>query len=439
MNTAEKTENRHPSAHDSVRIIIVDDDKDIIDSLTDLFESGLDNVEVLGATNEADARRIAETMPIDIALVDIRLGQKNGLDLVPLLKQKNRYISCLMMTAHRDLKYAVNAIRFGADDYLHKPLEPEHLLATVNRFVRYQEFRQQRDRAESWFRTIFDTSNQALFISDLKGEILQLNAAAADMCEIPASRALGEKIWRVGPWSLERRNESKIRNAFLAADLEISSSVDIDTEAGDRKIVIEFVMRPLRKSDSVNGYLLIEGRDITRLKEKERHLRERAYTDELTGLANRANLMGSLESMCSTRAGTGRNFSLLFVDLDNFKNINDLYGHAEGDRLLRKVAEKLAESVRSGDLVARHSGDEFVAIIQETGGGKFAESVAERIRSEIAGMSDTEDKRAGLAVSIGIARYPDHGSTPDELVQSADEAMYQAKREGRNRVKVADR
>jgi len=429
----------YPRSRDCVRIVIVDDDPDIIGSLTDLFESGLRNVEVVGASNEADARQIAETMPIDIALLDIRLGQKNGLELVPLLKQKNRYISCLMMTAHRDLKYAVNAIRFGADDYLHKPLEPEHLLATINRFIRYQEFRQQRDRAESWFRTIFDTSGQALFISDLKGEILQLNTAAADLCEIPVNNALGEKIWRVGPWSMERRNEAKIRNAFLAADLEVSSSVDIETEVADRRVVIEFVMRPLRKSDSVAGFLLIEGRDITRLKEKERHLRERAYTDELTGLANRANLMGTLESMCSTRAGTDRSFSLLFVDLDHFKNINDLHGHAEGDRLLRKVAQRLQDSVRSGDLVARHSGDEFVAIIQETASGLFAESVAERIRAEIAGMGDTDDKKAGLSVSIGIARFPDHGSTAEELIRLADDAMYKAKREGRNRYKLADK
>jgi len=439
MNTATKIEKQYPQSHDRVRIVIVDDDLDIIDSLTDLFESGLRNIEVIGASNEADARKIAETMPVDIALLDIRLGQKNGLDLVPLLKQKNRYISCLMMTAHRDLKYAVNAIRFGADDYLQKPLEPEHLLATVNRFIRYQEFRLQRDRAESWFRTIFDTSSQALFISDLKGEIMQLNTAAANLCEIPVNSALGEKIWRVGPWSMERRNEAKIRNAFLAADLEVSSSVDIETEVADRKVVIEFLMRPLRKSDSVNGFLLIEGRDITRLKEKERHLKERAYTDELTGLANRAKLMGTLESMCSTRAGTDRNFSLLFIDLDNFKNTNDLHGHAEGDRLMRKVAQALQNCVRSGDLVARHSSDEFVAIIQETAGNPPAESVAERIRAEIAGMGDTDEKKVGLSVSIGIARFPDHGSNAEELVRLADEAMYKAKREGRNRCKLAEK
>lgn len=412
------------------QMLVVDDDLDILASIRDLLEVETLPVDIHCASNESDARRIAETCSIDIALLDIRLGQKNGLDLVPLLKQRNRFVSCLMMTAHRDLKLAVSAIRFGADDYLHKPLDPVHLVNTIGRYLRYQEFRKQKDRAESWFRTIFDTSDQAMFICSLPGEIIDINSRAQALCDIERQVARGKKIWSLDPWSLKDRLSAKLRNALMAASLDSTSLVDLELTD---KTVIEFTIRPLRDEHGEGGCLLVEGRDVTRERQKEKQLVDRVFTDELTGLPNRSKFIEYITPLVSGGGRRQRYFSVLFIDLDNFKSVNDSLGHAEGDLLLRKVSGTLMKSVREDDLVARYSGDEFVAVIHENESGMFAEVIAERIRQHIVALSSSSDAHAELSVSIGIARYPEHGNFAEELLRKADEAMYRAKSAGKNR------
>ena len=201
MHLARNTDYGVRKESNDMRLLIVDDDPDIIGSLKDLLTTEGISVDVITASSEAEARRIAETESIDIAMLDIRLGQKNGLDLVPLLKQRNKHIACLMMTAHRDVQYAVSAIRFGADDYLYKPLEPTHILSTIKRYMKYQDYRRQRDRAESWFRTIFETSDHLMFVGDLNGNLQQINKKASEFCGVTVDDISGKKIWDLQPWA----------------------------------------------------------------------------------------------------------------------------------------------------------------------------------------------------------------------------------------------
>ena len=174
---------------------------------------------------------------------------------------------------------------------------------------------------------------------------------------------------------------------------------------------------------------------VSRLREKESHgeLERLSLTDALTGLYNRRHLMGTLASEVQRSRRLRRSFSVLLADVDHFKQYNDAHGHLAGDAALVKIAEIFRRTTRVVDCVARYGGEEFVVMLLETTIA-HAELVAERIRARVEEEAFTEGR---LTLSIGLAEYPDRGDTPEELIASADAAMYEAKGEGRNQVRVA--
>lgn len=426
------------SGASSVRVLIADDDPDIVESLKSVLEIENLPLEVITAANEKQARKIAENESIDIALLDVRLGKKNGLELVPLLKQRNQYIQCIMMTGYPDIQYAVNAIRFGADDFLRKPIDAEHLVSAIKRYINYQTFMRERDQAESWFRTIFQTSDQMLYITDPSGQIVQINDRAMGFSDVKLQEVIGNKIWSLPPWGSKDQAAEVVRNAFDTVSVDQKTRVEIDI-VPDRaeKATIEFLIRPLPGNNGQPGNLLVEGRDITQDREKEKSLHRRAYYDDLTGLPNRTQLLNALSRLCSIGVRRNRSFSVLFIDLDNFKQVNDTHGHGIGDRVLQQASQRLFRNVRGEDIIARYSGDEFIAVINEAGSMMHTRAVAERILRDMSASFDGEGVAIELSVSIGIANFPEHGSKAEDLIHNADEAMYQAKRGGKNQYKVS--
>jgi diguanylate cyclase (GGDEF)-like protein len=176
---------------------------------------------------------------------------------------------------------------------------------------------------------------------------------------------------------------------------------------------------------------------VARLREREGQgeLERLSVTDALTGLYNRRHLMGTLANEVQRSRRLRRTFSVLLADVDHFKQYNDAHGHLGGDAALVKVAEILRKMTRGVDSVARYGGEEFVVMLIEAPIATAA-AVAERIRARVA----AEEFGGGtMTVSVGAAEYPTHGDTPEELIASADAAMYQAKSEGRDRVMVAGR
>jgi diguanylate cyclase (GGDEF)-like protein len=156
-------------------------------------------------------------------------------------------------------------------------------------------------------------------------------------------------------------------------------------------------------------------------------LRHMAQYDQLTVLPNRGLLYDRLKvALATARREQGR-FSLLYIDLDKFKQVNDTLGHAVGDLLLQKVAERLKHCVRESDTVARVGGDEFVVLLQHTSLPEQAALVAEKIRSELSHPISIDGHDLNIVPSIGIALYPDHGDGEQQLLKHADKAMYSAK------------
>ena len=176
---------------------------------------------------------------------------------------------------------------------------------------------------------------------------------------------------------------------------------------------------------------------LMRLREREGQgeLERLSVTDALTGLYNRRHLMGTLANEVQRSRRLRRTFSVLLADVDHFKQYNDTHGHLGGDAVLVKIAEILRQTTRGVDSVARYGGEEFLVMLIEAPIATAA-AVGERLRARVA----AEEFSGGrVTVSVGAAEYPTHGETPEELIASADAAMYQAKGEGRDRVVVAGR
>jgi diguanylate cyclase len=163
-----------------------------------------------------------------------------------------------------------------------------------------------------------------------------------------------------------------------------------------------------------------------------------AHFDPVSGLPNRALLTDRLEREVARAHRNERPFALLSFDLDGFKTVNDTWGHAAGDRALRIVAERAQLAMRASDTVGRMGGDEFLALLPETA-LVGALHVAEKLRGLLSQPYPLEVAEATMSASIGVALFPAHGSDAEALHRAADEALYEAKREGKNRVCVASR
>lgn len=207
-------------------------------------------------------------------------------------------------------------------------------------------------------------------------------------------------------------------------------------DAGMEHMVSGFIITKDKKYVGMaNGYDLLQ--EITQLKQK--HLFGLAHFDQLTGLPNRTLFLDRLNQAISASARSSRALTVLFIDLDGFKPVNDTYGHNTGDRLLKEVAERLLSCLREGDTAARIGGDEFVIILLESD-IEHAMNVAHRILGHLKIPYELGKKTISkITASIGIAEFPKHAEDLDSLLSAADSAMYVSKNSGKDRLSIFEK
>lgn len=190
----------------------------------------------------------------------------------------------------------------------------------------------------------------------------------------------------------------------------------------------ESVVVPLEDdSHKVIGVISIN-RDVTARINTERHLKYLAFNDPLTGVGNRELALERLKHAMLQVPRRGTHLALIFIDLDNFKQINDVFGHAAGDAVLCEVANRLKQTLRAADTVARLGGDEFLLIAEDLSGRAEAQEAIERIAQALLRPHSINGKDFAIDASIGLALFPDDAGDTDALMRIADEAMYRAKR-----------
>ena len=202
----------------------------------------------------------------------------------------------------------------------------------------------------------------------------------------------------------------------------------------------ELRLSPVRGSTGLLTHYFGFQSDVTERVEAEQRLEHLAFHDKLTGLPNRALLMQELDRAVAQATTGGQRLTLLFIDLDGFKSINDRLGHAAGDLALTATALRLRLSLREGDLLGRYGGDEFIAVLVDVPADHahgIAQRAADAVLDSFRSPLDLLDEPVRIGVSIGVALFPEHGSDTEELLRAADQAMYSAKQAGRGRAVLA--
>ncbi|HSH73117.1 MAG TPA: EAL domain-containing protein [Methylophilaceae bacterium] len=193
----------------------------------------------------------------------------------------------------------------------------------------------------------------------------------------------------------------------------------------------ELTISPVKWEDKLEYCAFI--RDITKRKQTAEQLMYRAHYDEITGLPNRVLFQDRLDQETKKSQRTRLPLALMFLDIDHFKEVNDTLGHDKGDILLKEAAQRLLSCVRETDTVARFGGDEFIVILSQLEDLSSVERIANNLLAKLVEPFQLDNEVAYVSISIGITLYPDDAATHDELIKNADQAMYLAKKSGRNR------
>ena len=290
-------------------------------------------------------------------------------------------------------------------------------------------------QAEEKYRAIFEDSITGIFQVTLDGQWVSINHSLSQMLGYASPEQIRAEIPCVDQLFVDLP-------AFRAFELKLARDGVI------HKAELEVYCRDGRKrwvsanvravTDHGGNMLLQEGtvEDITDRRAAEEQARFLAYYDALTGLPNRALLRDRVQMALQSARRRQEKIALLFLDLDNFKTINDSLGHQAGDLLLREVADRLKKSKREQDTVSRLGGDEFVALVTGIMSTSEAELVAKRIVKSLADEFVIQDHLLNITCSLGISIFPDHSKDVDGLFKIADQAMYNAKENGRNRTQV---
>ena len=271
----------------------------------------------------------------------------------------------------------------------------------------------------------------AIFITDCNGKFVWLNDAFSKLSGYAWEDLIGHT-----PALLKSGRQPDTFYAQLWQTLQsghVWQGEIVDQRKDGVLYIVDEVITPLFNACGAITHFIAIQHDITRRKAENDHDHQLAYQDFLTGLPNRASFTRCQQQAVTEAALHRKQLATLFVDLDHFKPVNDLYGHQTGDELLVAVAERLHAAVRHEDLVARIGGDEFAIVLRRLPDRGIASALAQKIIGTVSAPYAIQGRDIRIGASIGIAVYPEDGKTPATLMEHADQAMYRAKSLGGNR------
>ncbi len=289
----------------------------------------------------------------------------------------------------------------------------------------------EKERAQVTLNSIGD----AVLSTDLQGKLTYLNLVAEAMTGWSREEALGRPLAEVFHIIDGRTREPAANPAQCAIDDDRTGGLARDCVLIRRdgfESAIEDSAAPIHDRDGQVTGAVIVFHDVSQARAMTRKMEHLAQHDFLTDLPNRALLMERLSRAIGMARRHGTKVALLFLDLDNFKRINDSLGHAIGDELLRSVAQRLATCVRTTDTVCRQGGDEFLVLLTEIEQPQDAAHIMEKLRTALALPQVIGGHELHVTISAGISVFPDDGIDSDTLMRNADTAMYQAKASGRD-------
>ena len=453
----------------TARVLVVDDSPTNVK----LLEARLtaEYFDVIGANSGVEGIEICRRGDSDIVLLDVMMPGMDGFEVCRRLKSDpfTQHVPVVMVTALDQPSDRVKGLEAGADDFLTKPVDDVALLARVKSLVRLKVLTDElRSRAVTGKSiAIEDAVGMTASISAEGGKILLIDddprgaerlrnyiepTHKISICADPADAVMrvAETDYELAIVSMALHGHDPLRVCSQLRTLEQTRLMPIIliSEERDKSKVVrgldlgvnDFIERPVERNE-------LAARVRTQIKRHRYSLELRkslsntvamAVIDGLTGLYNRRYFDRHLATMLEQAREPTRDLSILMMDIDHFKKVNDSHGHDAGDAVLKEFARRLQRSIRGVDLACRYGGEEFVVLMPDT--DLFhAQVVAERVRHSMANQPIEVGAGAPLliTVSVGVALMESAADTPDTLLKRADISLYRAKREGRNRVVYA--
>jgi len=467
----------------SKKILIVDDDNFFRSILKDTL---CDRYQVIEADCGTAAIDLALSNCPDLIILDIEMPDRSGLDVCQELKEleQTRRIPVIMLTSRSKKEEIILGLQIGADDYLTKPMSPPEILARVDAHLRSKGF---YDELEHRDLLMLLELSESIAASRNPMKILRLivekmaEVINVERCSIVSVGSGGELIVRASNdlaksteirLKMERYPEIskalKTRRAVVVNDIKNDPLMAPVREYVNAISFNSIVVIPIIKKESVIGTFFLRTASNLKngvservyklchlvanisanalenaalfesMKTAQEFLEEMAIRDGLTKLYTHRYFYDRLDEEFSRSERYGEPLSLIFFDIDNFKRINDRFGHQRGDEVLRKIGRCLREVVRECDIPARYGGEEFAVLLPNTA-TDGAHEMASRLQAIIRDQDYPQLAGEKVTVSAGVATF-DQGnlSSQDQLVGLADAAMYEAKTNGKDRIILAD-
>ncbi len=455
----------------TARVLVVDD---VIQNVK-LLEAKLTSeyFEVLTAMNGEEALKVIDEEHPDIILLDVMMPGMDGFEVCRRIRSnpKTAHIPVIMVTALDQAKDRVAGIEAGADDFLTKPVSDLPLFARVRSLARLKllmdELRMRETTSQNFGISMGDDLNQnvnmrnakVLLVEDYSRVAERISNYMADIAKIDVDDVASGEISApnldrydlfIISLSLNETDGFRLCSQLRSSEITRKIPILVLVEEGDSTQMVkamelgvsDYITRPVDKNELVARAKsqIRQNRYANSLRRNNQKSIQMAMTDSVTGLYNRHFLSTHLDNLMAKENDKREKVSLLMMDLDKFKVVNDTYGHVSGDEVLKEFADRVTNNIRNIDLAARFGGEEFVIVMPETN-LEYARFVAERLCRAIADEpfaisgSETPIK---VTVSIGLALAGDKNLSSSKLLVSADTALYKAKENGRNQVVSLD-
>jgi diguanylate cyclase (GGDEF)-like protein/PAS domain S-box-containing protein len=387
-----------------------------------------DGHEVVHVMDGKQAVEAFEAEQPDLVLMDVMMPVMDGIEATRQIKAKSsdHWVPLIMITGLSEKRDLIAGLQAGADDYLTKPVDPHELAARIHSMTRIIGVQRR-------LHAILDHAFDGIVGVDERGTIQLFNQAAERLFGYGATEIIGLNIDAL---MSPPDGQGQAISATLTVPRALSDSDTLQVTGrrkGGEVFLMELAITEIRQPDGAQFICMV--RDISQVEAARQRIEFLAHHDQLTGLPNRTRFSDTLAEACHHATETPS--AVLFIDLDDFKPINDRFGHEIGDIALQIVAKRLRAALDERDFVARLGGDEFVALLADIPDGDIATRVGQRLIDAIGRPMVLRDQTCQLGASIGIALVTGHDPAPDKVLSDADNVMYTAKRAGKNRVALA--
>lgn len=413
-----------------IRVLLVEDeDGDAHLVKMKLKQVQYDRFEVVWAQSLAEARQCLARSSFDVMLLDLSLPDSEGLETVHSARNMAKIMPIVVLSGRGDTDFALSALEAGAVDYMVKGDFGYDGLARV---IRYALLRTEMETRNNLLIAALEAAANAIIITDKDATVIWANSAFGRLTGFTPSEAVGKKPSEMVKSGVHDETFYQAMWAELLNGKHWRGELINKRKNGDLYHE-ELNIAPVMNSDGDITHFIGIKEDISERKKMEAQLQVLASSDPLTGLANRRVFLEQLEQ---ERAKVARlpHYSavLLMLDLDYFKRVNDAYGHAAGDTVLKTFADMMRNTTREIDLPARLGGEEF-AILLAGAGKNEAMAMAERLRALVAATVVPLDAGSlAVTVSIGAAALLEEDGNSEAVLHRADAALYEAKDKGRN-------